>query len=132
MKSKICKVPGCNSMGYESANILMPTRFRESGRDDIIVHECVHFLQHNTEEEDRRYIRFQNGNYFQYFAQRVELEAHLIQVAYLSRGDSEHWNSHMDDVSKSAVITVLDKVRQGEPPAFAVPTLLMCKGRGLL
>ena len=132
MKSKYCKVPGRKSMGYESANIRVPARFRECGRDDVIVHECVHFLQHNTLEEDRQYIQFSGPNYVNYLSQRVELEAHLIQVAYLSKGNSEHWNSRMDEGSKAVVATMLDKVRHGEPLAGALPTLLMCKGRGLL
>lgn len=132
MKSKAYPVPGRKSMAYESACILVPTRFKGRGRDDIVVHECVHFLQHNTREEDREYIQFDGRNYPQYLAQRVEVEAHLIQLVHLARHDSEHWKVRMDESRKSAVFDVLDKIRQGDQPVSALPILVMCKHWELL
>ena len=132
-KSKsIYDIPGRQSAAYDATTILAPLRFKESGREDPIVHECVHFLQHNTQEEDRRYVRYDGTNYPAYLMQRVELEAHLIQLAYLMRENTEHWNAHSDENLRSSVPEVLNKVRQGEPLGCAIPTLLYCNHKGLL
>lgn len=83
MKSnRVYQIPGFQSAAYDAFMIVMPSRYKSIGRDDPIIHECVHFLQHNTVEEDSKYIRFTGQNYVEYLVQRVELEAHLVQVAY--------------------------------------------------
>jgi hypothetical protein len=77
-------VPGHLSFAYDKFNILIPDYYQE--RRDIIAHECVHFLQHNTLELQQQYIVNIDGdyNYAQYVEQRCELEAHFVQLLYLS------------------------------------------------
>lgn len=49
-------LPGHASIAYDSYRIGIPERYRTNGRDDPVIHECVHFLQHATWDEDHAYI----------------------------------------------------------------------------
>lgn len=129
--NKIYNLPGYKSSAYDAATILIPKRFVDVGRNDPIVHECVHFLQHNTIEEDKCYIKFTGTNLVDYFTQRVELEAHLIQVAYIFREYPERTSEVLSSTEQRTVINVLNGIQSGSGIASAVPVLLLCKERGL-
>ena len=130
--NKIYDVQGFNSSAYDSATILMPKRFQDTGRHDPIIHECVHFLQHNTITEDKRYIKFTGTNFNEYFSQRVELEAHLIQVAYICRECTERASELLSISEQTVVNAALNKVLGGSNIASAVPALFICKERSLI
>src|SRR6187551_3274835 len=66
---KVYDVPPLRSAAYDAVSIVVPSRYLASGRDDPIVHELVHFLQHNTVKEESRYIQFDGTNYDQYLCQ---------------------------------------------------------------
>jgi len=101
---KAYEVPGKVSIAYDAFRISMPVRFKDAGRDDPIVHECVHFLQHQTMAEEKSYIQFANTgspvDYLRYVSQRVELEAHLVQVAYIIHEREEYIESKTTDAER--------------------------------
>lgn len=76
---------GFTSCAYDKFRILLPFHYKD--RIDIIVHECVHFLQHNTHELQNSYIINidKDYNYPQYIEQRCELEAHFVQLMYQAK-----------------------------------------------
>lgn len=80
---KIYTCPGFRSAAWDSYRIDIPDRL--SSRADAAVHEVVHFLQHTTTQEDGMYVKFDGTNYLEYIHQRVELEAHMVQLFFLSR-----------------------------------------------
>lgn len=85
MSGKFYKIKGFQSIAYDAYVITIPQRLVNDGRDDPIIHECVHFLQHSTYELERAYVDYeiQANNYLEYVSQRSEFEAHLVQIAYI-------------------------------------------------
>jgi hypothetical protein len=81
--SNVRTVPGCQSVAYGSYRVVVPRRYLKLKRLDPAVHECVHFLQHQTYEEEKAYFSAQPTDrvrYLQYLSQRVEVEAHFVQL----------------------------------------------------
>lgn len=70
----------------------MPDKYRKMQRADPVIHECVHFLQHQTTEEERGYIncKADRSNYREYISQRCEMEAHIVQLAYRQQAKAVH------------------------------------------
>ncbi|MBX9431636.1 hypothetical protein KY487_20510 [Ralstonia pseudosolanacearum] len=130
--SKIYHAPSHASAAYDSYSILMPHRYRDSGRDDPIVHELVHFLQHNTVDEDSRYIRFDGTNYNAYLEQRVELEAHSVQVLYILRENPTRCSTYLTEQEIEFVRHALSELSDGCPLRGVLPALLLCKERQLI
>lgn len=130
--NKIYHIPPYQSAAYDANVIIMPSRYKSIGRDDPIVHECVHFLQHNTVEEDLRYIKFTGANYTEYLSQRVELEAHLIQVAYIFRENCIHRDARLSSSEQELVNDALNGVKGGSNIEITKNALLLCKERELI
>ena len=130
--NKKYSVPNFNSVAYDAYRLVMPERYRSNGRDDPIIHECVHFLQHNTMEEDNNYINFDGHNYIQYVSQRVELEAHIVQVAYIFEDCRHYRDSILDTIVRTRVQKMLDKYENTPDESCALSLILECKGRNLI
>jgi len=82
----------CLSLAYDAVHIRYPQRL-SNRRDEILVHETAHFLQHNSAQEEKNYISFNGQNFLYYMAQRVEIEAHLVQLFYLTQYNIERLRS---------------------------------------
>lgn len=133
MKSnKIYHISPYQSAAYDSNTIIMPNRYKSIGRDDPIVHECVHFLQHNTVEEDLRYIKFTGINYIEYLTQRVELEAHLVQLVYIFRENAIHRDAQLSSSEQELVNEALNEIKGGGDIEITKKALLLCKERALI
>lgn len=130
--NKMYPIPNYQSCAYDAFSIIMPNRYKEIGRDDPIVHECVHFLQHNTPEEDMQYIDFNGENYAEYLEQRVELEAHLIQIAYIARENRAHFCAKLSTAEQAVAQTALLNIRAGASIQSEMGLLILCKHRGLI
>jgi hypothetical protein len=77
-------LPGFNSLAYERAKILIPLRL--INKIHPIIHEAVHFLQHNTEALDNAWVGLKSQtreDFKDFVEQRVELEAHFVQLLYI-------------------------------------------------
>lgn len=85
MSGKCYAVKGLQSIAYDAYVINMPKRLVDDGRDDPIIHECAHFLQHSTRELEKAYVPYnqKTHNYLEYVSQRSEFEAHIVQIAYI-------------------------------------------------
>lgn len=132
VKSKLYPIEQHASVAYDAYSIVMPNRYLETGRDDPIIHELVHFLQHNTTDEDSRYIKFNGRNYSEYLAQRLELEAHAVQVLYILRENPNRCAEHLTPKEQERVSRTLLDIANGTVLQHAVPALLLCKERQLI
>lgn len=133
VRAKLREIPGHASIGYDNYTILMPNRYKESDRaDDAIIHECVHFLQHNTAEEDRAYIYFAGNNLPAYLAQRVELEAHLVQVAYIFRDNPAHRDDRLSPSEQDFVNAELLNLRATGDVSRSLGAVLLCNSKRLI
>lgn len=128
------QIENFNSVAWDNRTIRVPTRFQNGERDDALVHECVHFLQHTTKAEERSYISInkEQTNWLFYFGQRVELEAHLVQVAYTQRENPSRWRTHIGPEWRDELERQLDKCRKGYDYKTALPLVVRCKELGLL
>jgi hypothetical protein len=83
-------LPGHNSLGYEVVKLLIPAR---RGEDiDPVIHEVAHFLQHNTVESNTAYFNMKSQTvegYREFVDQRVEQEAHFVQLLYIEEFDEQ-------------------------------------------
>jgi len=130
--NRIYHVPPLRSAAYDAFSIVVPNRFRADGRDDPIVHELVHFLQHNTVEEDSRYIKFNGTNYDQYLCQRTEMEAHSVQVLDILRTNPQYCARSLSEEDANALQAALDQLSRGGSLNSFFPMLQLCKARGLI
>jgi iron uptake system EfeUOB component EfeO/EfeM len=87
---RIYTIPNFNSCAYNEYKIRIPKRL--AGLKHPIVHEITHFLQHNTSEKDKEYIDYNENNYEEYVNQRSELEAHFVQILFISKYELENLN----------------------------------------
>jgi hypothetical protein len=129
---KIYGLQGYSSAAYDTYRIVVPNRYQRIGRDDPIIHECVHFLQHTTVDEEQRYVKFTGQNHAEYLGQRVELEAHIIQLAYIFAERSEYRDRILTTEDKVIVNEILHRLRAGDNVSISVDTLLLCRERGLI
>ncbi len=83
-KGKKYSIPDFVSLAWDNCHVCVPERLR--GRDDVLVHETTHFLQHITSEEDTVYLKYDpvRPNYMAYLTQRCEMEAHQTQLFYVA------------------------------------------------
>lgn len=130
--NKKYEIRDLRSVAYDDYRIVMPKRYMTSGRDDPAVHECTHFLQHNTVGEDNCYIQFSGSNYMEYISQRVEIEAHLIQVAYIFQECVSYRDSVLDKPTCDQVQSQLIQCRSVFDRALALRIILACKNGGLI
>lgn len=78
------------SLGYEVVKLLIP--IRRANDVDAAIHEIVHFLQHTTEKTNADYFNMKQQDvegYKEYVDQRVEQEAHFVQLLYIEEFDEE-------------------------------------------
>jgi hypothetical protein len=133
--NKKYEIPGRQAIAYDAYKIVVPTRFQTAERDDPVVHECVHFLQHTTTTEDSSYIPATNqplAAYLAYISQRVELEAHLVQIAYISKSCGNYMSSVLSAYDIADVHRMLAACAPG---ALRQPTLALvtyCKTKNLI
>ena len=130
--NKIYTIEQFNSSAYDGYTIRMPVRYQPLGRDDPIIHELVHFLQHNTSDEDSRYVTFTGSNYREYLEQRVELEAHAVQVLHILRTNPAHVAKHLSSSEIALIKSSLDQLAEGKALSTAIPSLILCKDRQLI
>lgn len=88
--NKVYTIPNFKSAGYDNFQVRIPKRLLALKHP--IIHEIVHFLQHNTVELDENYVVFDETNYKEYVSQRAELEAHFIQILYIEKFELEKLN----------------------------------------
>lgn len=127
---------GKSSIGYDSYLITIPSRFREQGRFDPAIHEAVHFLQHQTLEEERAYFSAQpteTVRYLRYLSQRVETEAHFIQIAYLAEEGSGRLQSIVEPGDEAEIRAALRMCALPSTPQFRrLDLVIRCKAKGLV
>ncbi|NVD74549.1 hypothetical protein D0T25_30160 [Duganella sp. BJB488] len=125
-------IPGRQSVAWDAYRITIPERFRAQGRDDPIIHECVHFLQHTTAEEESKYVQFDGNNYLAYLTQRVELEAHLVQVQYIMSECHGYLESRLSkDLQKQVADRIREFVASGNLE-LAIIAVCTCTRHGLI
>ncbi len=101
--NKVYTIPGFKSAAYDDYKVRIPKRLLALKHP--IIHEIVHFLQHNTVELDKNYIDFDETNYKEYVSQRAELEAHFIQILYIEKFELEKLNLKKE-VEKEFILKV--------------------------
>ena len=87
---KVYSIPNFKSVAYDNVSLYIPKRLSKFKHP--IIHELVHFLQHNTLELDKKYLSFNGSNYIEYISQKLELEAHYIQILYIYKYELEIFN----------------------------------------
>lgn len=132
MAGKVYNVPHRKSCAYDAYSIRMPNRYKDSGRDDPIIHELTHFLQHNTIAEDSRYIAYDGTNYEAYLLQRVELEAHAVQLLYIQRSNPTRFSKHLSLQEQELVNRAFVQVSGGRALNATLEALRLCKARELI
>lgn len=130
--NKKYEIRGFQSVAYDNYKIVMPERYKNNGRDDPIIHECVHFLQCNTTNEDNNYIQFSGNNYIQYVSQRVELEAHIVQIAFMIREKAAYCDAVMDKTTQLQVTDMLNAYAATINPRSAIQAIITCKNAGMI
>jgi hypothetical protein len=129
--SKIYPLESKKSAAYDSARITIPNKFKNQLRTDPIVHECVHFLQHNTLELDALYVRNTPDNYPVYVAQRPELEAHVVQLQYMLTEPA--WrNAMLSPDEQLSIQKTLNGIKAGAELNTALEWIRFCHTRGFL
>ncbi len=106
-------INGFDSVAYNEYKIEMPERYRTLAREDVIYHETTHFLQKNTIECERNYIRFDGTNYEEYISQRCEYEAHLVQIKYIVDEMSGYLSTKASEAEIAAFIDSVHTLSAG-------------------
>lgn len=77
---------GFESLSYKNPTITIAEQ--QASKLNPLIHEAVHFLQHNTETMDDAYFAVQGytlPHFKKFLSQREETEAHYIQMLFISR-----------------------------------------------
>jgi hypothetical protein len=120
------------SVAYDAYWIRVSPKFQSIGRDDPIIHECVHFLQPNTHEEDAAYIQFDPTGpmpqaYLAYATQRAELGPHLVQIAYILENETHHASECLTAEKQRDVEHSIGKFVETRNTIHAIEAILRCK-----
>jgi hypothetical protein len=128
------EVQGKSSVAYDRYLVLIPIRYLNMDRFDVLIHECVHFLQVNTRQDDNSYIDYldDNSNYEEYIKQRCELEAHIVQVDFICKKNVVYANSKLSVLEFNEVVAKLDDLRKKWNDQEAFSILVLCVNRGLI
>ena len=110
----------------------MPERYRRLGRYDVVIHETVHFLQWNTNEDDEAYIDYTGNNYIEYLSQRCELEAHIVQVAYILENMQDYFFQKVPEELQKYFQQKIQSLMKNMNYADAIEILMKSKSIGLL
>ena len=97
-----------------------------------MVHELVHFLQHNTIEEDNAYVPFDGQNYPGYLGQRVELEAHAVQLRYIMEYDARRFSRLSVDDGRDFVTEIMREIEFGASLDKIHTCLRICKSADVI
>lgn len=125
-------IPGHAAVAYDAFVIKLPECYRTNERDDPLIHECVHFLQHNTLADLYEYIEFNGANYTEYIAQRIEFEAHLVQAAYILDVYLDYVNANVEPSVHEHLHDLLGRYRAAPDAAVGWELVLGCKSCGLI
>ncbi|WP_426414752.1 hypothetical protein [Aestuariirhabdus sp. LZHN29] len=128
------ELDGYESKAYDNYRIKVPLRFEESGRCDPIIHECVHFLQRNTAEDESSYVRCNEdrSNYVDYVSQSQEYQAFIVQIAYIVDYQSEYISSLMDQDDLNEVNRLLNSIKNNGDAEDGVALILLCSNAGVV
>lgn len=99
---------GLTSQAWDLFWATIPPIYRDQQRNDPIVHECVHFLQHSTAADESNYIQGGLSGSVQYRHQRLEREAHLVQVAYLIKHAGTYVDARVSVDERKSIKDKLD------------------------
>jgi hypothetical protein len=124
-------IESCQCVAYDRYRIEMPERYRTLGRNDVIIHETVHFLQWNTNEDEEGYIQFDGKNYREYVSQRTELEAHLVQISYILENMKDYFSEKVPEDLRQSFVTSIEALKARMDEKEAVEFLLKSKAIGL-
>jgi hypothetical protein len=120
------------SQAYDAYTILIPTRFKDQSRDDPIMHECVHFLQHANREDERDYVHYDGKNYMIYVSQRTEFEAHMIQILYIVKTDQARLRKQLSPGQIQNLERMFLEYRNTHDKALGVNIIILCKNANLI
>lgn len=120
-------VSNYESVAYDNYRIQMPDRYKNNGRNDPVIHECVHFLQKNTVEDEENYIRFNGCNYRDYISQRQEYQAHTIQIAYIHDCQHEYLANKIKHDEIEFISGNLQSIKESKDYLTGVNLIIFCK-----
>lgn len=123
----IYNINGFKSAAYDNFKVHIPQRLLNSKHP--IIHECVHFLQHNTEEIDKQYIPLKSHSeedYRTYIQQRCETEAHFVQIMYIIEYENDEISLDDLNIAKSKLTECL------ENPDLRVDFIIYAKNKGFI
>lgn len=124
-------IENCQCVAYDRYRIEMPLRYRDLGRDDVIIHETVHFLQWNTNEDEENYIYFSGDNYKEYVGQRTEMEAHLVQISFILENMKEYFFQNVPEEMREFFTSTITALKKEMNEIQAIDLLLKSKAIGL-
>ena len=130
--NKRYSVNNYESVAYDKYRIQMPTRYQDSGRNDAIIHEIVHFLQKNTAADEQNYIRFNGSNYSEYVSQQQEYQAHIVQIAYIYDHQRGYLESKTNESEQNFIADNLKSVRELQNNSAGVDLIIFCKTNQLI
>jgi hypothetical protein len=127
-------IPNFAAVAYDAYVIKIAERLRDDKREDVIIHECVHFLQHSTHDDEQAYVQFDplKKNYAQYLQQRSELEAHLTQVHYIFAECPAHLDGRVTCEVEGQARSLLQKYQTTKNPAVGLQLVLLCNSHGVV
>jgi hypothetical protein len=132
VKSRRYSIDKFSSVAYNEYKIVVPAHYRASDRLDVVIHECVHFLQVNSLTDESNYIRFNGVNYKDYLTQRSELEAHTVQIAYLLENLPAYVGTKLTTTEQHCVQAAIEKLKLGQSINCFLPALEICVSTGLV
>lgn len=132
--NKKYEINGYRSIAYDSYKISVPVMYHLRGRHDPAIHEFVHFLQHQTKAEDDSYFQAlpnDQERFRAYLEQRCEVEAHLVQVAYIAKDSSGYMQSVLDPKQEIEIRNSLETCGESDV-GTRLQLVLRCKKLGLI
>ncbi|ENO8810993.1 hypothetical protein ACCE85_003004 [Photobacterium damselae] len=130
--NKRYNVPPLECVAYDSYKIEMPNRYKLSSREDVVIHETVHFLQWNTSELDDNYVQYDGSNYREYIGQRSEMEAHLVQVSYILESMQQYFFEKVQSDLRAYFLQTISELKESMDHGKALNMLLKAKEVGLI
>ncbi len=130
--NKRYNVPALECVAYDSYKIEMPNRYKMLSREDVVIHETVHFLQWNTSELDDNYIQYNGSNYREYISQRSEIEAHLVQVSYILESMQQYLFEKVKSDLRVYFFATINELKANMDHGKAIDMLLKAKEVGLI
>lgn len=135
---KTYEIPNFACVAYDSYQLQIPKRLLDLGRDDPVVHEAVHFLQWNTRADEKAYRAYDPTGgrgrfaYLDYIAQRVEIEAHVVQVRYIFVEKPDYRDAKINPALRAQIETLLEEIRKTKNLSRGIEIVGLCKNAGLI